>query len=401
MLPVAIALLLSAHMPVQGSIAGPLYDCRRVANESNMVFVTLQYRLGVIGALVGSGDSASDFTGNYNIMDQVAALKWVQQNIAAFGGNPNQVTLFGQSAGAVSTAVHMISPGSRGLFHRAIVESDPFAIPLKSVDDMRRLSALFSTFLGCSLSDTACIMNKTTDELLAAQKKAESVPVDPHLVIELFLQWTPVIDGTIVPQQPLAAVTSGQYAQVPVMIGTVSEEAVLFLYEVFSSPPSEVETVAFIGAVFGPEAAYTVLKRYPIPNPQGDLRVYLSSLATGFTFACATRNATRFMAQRNTAPIYHYVFDHPLSFDGWGPNYTFCVNHTCHGAELPFIFNVPYLAGFAFTADETVLGNTMMAAWTNFGHSGSPNQGPLSLPIVRHPPASSSSSITGASVASL
>ncbi len=133
------------------------------------------------------GEAGSGIVGNFNIMDQRLALQWVQQNARAFGGDTMRVTLFGQSAGAMSTAVHMTSRLSQGLFHQAIMESNPFTIPMKSVTDMRKLSGKFAGNVGCALGDVACLRGKAVDDVIAAQVKTMSAVVDLKYIIEVGL----------------------------------------------------------------------------------------------------------------------------------------------------------------------------------------------------------------------
>jgi len=116
----------------------------------------------------------------------------------------------------------------------------------------------------------------------------------------------------------------------------------------------------------------------------GDKRPALGELGTDYIFICPTRNITTYASTYNgnaTNRAYFYRFNHPLSFDGWGPNFTFCTGHVCHGAELPFVFNSAELAGFQITNEERQLGELMVAYWTNFARTGDPNY-PLKVPLV-------------------
>lgn len=150
--------------------------------------VTLNYRLGSLGFAVTDGG----LVGNYGFLDQRLALQWVQQNIAAFGGDPQQVTLFGQSAGGTSVVTHLISKGSWGLYSRAIVQSSPLELPLKPRKDAIDLGNRLAKKLKCNSNDIACLRSKSMDQVLDATQAVES-----HLYflkpIEVFFPWTPIV----------------------------------------------------------------------------------------------------------------------------------------------------------------------------------------------------------------
>lgn len=354
----------------QGYAGGPLYDGQFMVNTSSVVFVAINYRLGANGFFVG--EAGTGINGQYGFLDQRLALLWVRDNIAAFGGDPDSVTLFGQSAGAISTIAHMSSIRSAGLFHRAIMESEPFTIPLKTVDEARKLGALFAEALNCSKTDIECMRSASLDDFLAAQASAMQHIVNYDRILEVFLQWGPVIDNIELFQQPLAAIRTGQYSPLPVMIGTTSQEALMFIYEAFTKPMTTVYYEGLIDAILQLDGPKT-LKHYPPEKGSDDQRPVASVLATDYVFSCSVRNATAHFAQN--VPTWHYQFDHPLSFDGWGPNYTFCVNVSCHGVELPFLFHSAALAGFTYTPQEDRMATSMVNYWTSFAKYADPNKG--------------------------
>ena len=147
-------------------------------------------RLGALSSLVGS-DPAGPLHGNYGITDQRQALKHVIQNIEAFGGDSSRITIFGQSAGAVSVAIHLLSPLSAGMFQRAIIQSLPFGVPLRSSHDAQVYTQAFAKFSGCNVDDMACLQALDTDTIIAVQQKCQrDVLVDPNL-LEIFMPTTP------------------------------------------------------------------------------------------------------------------------------------------------------------------------------------------------------------------
>lgn len=211
-----------------------------------MILVDLSYRLGVFGSLVYEEHGKLASAGNFNLEDQRMVLRWVQKNIAAFGGDPQQVTLFGQSAGAMSASIHLISPLSRGLFHRVIMESNPFALPYKKQHYQRHWGKQlqgscgafgftlvlagnsFAKHLGCT--SFSCMQSKTAAEVLKAQDATFYLSLKD--LWDLALLWTPTIDGTNMPMAPLDAFKAGLAMDIPVLIGTVQNEGLIFVEEV-------------------------------------------------------------------------------------------------------------------------------------------------------------------------
>lgn len=351
---------------LRGYSGGQLYDGQYIANTTHTVVITANYRLGALGYLV-YGDSVK---GNYGLKDQRLALEWVRDNIANFGGNPYLVTFWGQSAGAVSGAVHMTSIKSAGLFHRAILESEPFGITLKNIPDAQKLGSDFATALGCS--DVTCLYSKNITELAAAEDAVLSKIVDLFHALEIFLQWTPVVDGVEVLGQPFELFSSGEAAPLPVIIGTTSQESTFFIYEAFPKSLSDLTYHLLIAGVFGVDHYDTVLSRYP-SNDEDD-RPIAASLGTDYTFICSTKHAIRGFVNGTHLNMWVYTFNHSFSFDGWGPGFSFCEGQSCHGAELPYVFHTDIsVLGFNYTSDELTMSSNMVQYWTNFAHYGNPN----------------------------
>jgi len=353
----------------QGFCGGPLYDGRYIVNSSSVILVAMNYRLGALGFFVGS--QSTNINGNFGFTDQRLALRWVHENIGEFGGDPSRITAFGQSAGAISIIAHLTSLRSGGLFHAAILESEPFTIPLKTTREARLLGDKFVQALNCSSNEVECLRKASIDEILVAQRKAMNTIVDYDEILQIFLQWTPVIDDIELTRQPLDAIRTGQHEVVPMMLGTTAEEAISFIYQAFTEKMSVTFYELLVFAVFRFQAL-TVLEHYP-PNSSGDQRPLTSEVATKYVFSCSNLNATGLLANERVVPVWHYVFDHAMSFDGWGPNYTFCVNHSCHGVELPFVFNSATLANYTYTPEEEILAQSLVNYWTSFARYLDPN----------------------------
>ena len=354
-----------------------LYNGTTFAQQGIMV-VAINYRLGALGFMANK-----DMKGNYGVLDQRMALQWAQDNAAAFGGDPKRVTLAGQSAGAMSTGIHMVSPGSKGLFSKAILESNPFGLPYHTRETADTNAGLMFKYLSCS--DLACMKGKSAEEIVKAQK--ESVKIDRNTLFINFLPFAPMIekDGEI-PEQPLYAMAAGKMHPMPVLAGSMYDEGQLFVYEMFTKPMSKTSYHATLDAIFGLHRSKQIKNMYPMdcegcPSGNTDGRAAFNVLATDLLFYCPLRNVTR-GAQASLAPTslpFHiYRFKHVLSFDCWGPGYPFCVGVVCHGSELPFVFNVfgDGVNNYAPTAAEVQLAKDMGNAWSNFMHSADPNQGP-------------------------
>jgi len=184
--------------------------------RNGAVVVTINYRLGALGFLADSSLAAraGGPSGDYGLMDQQAALRWVQRNIRGFGGNPGNVTVFGESAGGLSTLSQLVSPGAGGLFQHAIVESGTYALTQASLASAESAGATFAAKVGCTSNTAACL---------------RSVPVSTILANEDVGGYQPNVDGDVLPQSIGTALSSGQFHHVPVIIGTNKDEWRLFV----------------------------------------------------------------------------------------------------------------------------------------------------------------------------
>jgi len=178
------------------------------ANTTDVIFVSFNYRLSALGFLY----TGNDITGNYGILDQILALQWVKANIQNFGGDPNNILLFGQSAGAMSIAIHLTSPYSfaNRYFHKAILESDPFTIQYRTPQESMQYAETFAIYLGCFVNDTKCLRSKSATQIIEA---ASITFVIPRKFFSELLQWEPTVDGVLVLDQPLNLLRSGTFSQ--------------------------------------------------------------------------------------------------------------------------------------------------------------------------------------------
>ncbi|XP_014859070.1 PREDICTED: cAMP-regulated D2 protein-like [Poecilia mexicana] len=357
---------------IAGSASKPVYDGRFISNFTRTVVVNVEYRLGAFGFLVSGKDPLSSATGNYGILDQQAALFWVQQNIAAFGGDPSKVTIFGESAGAQSVSLHLMIHSSKPLFKQSVLQSLPFSIPLKTRHDALRLGKDFAKETNCSASDFVCLLSLAPQAVLAAQMKTSSKVVNPFRFLEVFETWGPHIDGELITEQAITAFQKGDWQkEKALLLGTTSEEGVLFVYGVFAKPVSVVEATVYIAAIFK-QHSLKILHKYLPLYKEADRRNMLTQIVTDYVFLCPSRRSARAGTVAG-GHVWMYVFDHVASDCSVWSGLTFCYEHVCHGAELPFLFDSAPVANYSLTLPEKLLSNRMLCYWGAFAHTGDPS----------------------------
>jgi carboxylesterase type B len=377
---------------IGGSGGVPLYDGADMARNQNVVVVTTNYRLGAFGALF-----TGTVKGNLHVTDQRQALIFVSKAISAFGGNPNLVTLTGQSAGAFSVATHLASPWSWPYFHRAIIISNPFTLLAAEPDEMLRLSLKVLKSLNCTEGgdlELNCLQNKTGEEILNAWTPAIYDPFNDGF-LSLFLEWVPTVDGNQLPYQPLYALTHEQFNPVPIMFGTVANESVEFIYGALFFPlPNlfgwDLAYNIVLDALFV-DAADEVRKFYgdPPSKNEWDIRPFLTVIITDYVFYCPNRFVGAHLTK--STPTFMWYFDKNPSYSEpiYGKNMPYCVNNVCHADDLPFIFNpfkAPLPNGYIPpepTTAEVQLSHQMQTAWGNFARTGDPNPLPNGLHFPR------------------
>jgi para-nitrobenzyl esterase len=360
---------------IVGGIQDPIYDGSALASHG-VIVVTVGYRLGPFGFVAHPALAAEDPSGSSGLqgfLDQRAALKWVQRNISAFGGDPKNVTIFGESAGAISVLLHMVSPGSAGLFAHAIVESGPLLsrpglavrwpkVPsvqtAHQTTDAYALGGQLVKGLGCDTAGDvlACMRGKSTAEVLAA------VPLPSFNLRGLMMQpiWWATLDGVEVPDEPYAMLQRGEFTKVPVLIGTNRDEGSFFekLVTVVSTPA---DYQAELDAEFATQAS-AVETQYPVsafPTPADAA----TAVFTDHLFTCDTRRVAR--AVSDSVPLYRYHFEHPAEEP------LFPHSGVTHASELAFVFGI----GERLAEDEHPLAEAFQGYWTRFARTGDPNGG--------------------------
>lgn len=350
-----------------GSGRTSLYDGTVLAREGAVV-VTLNYRLGAFGFLAHpalSAESEHASSSHYGILDQIAALRWVQANIPTFGGDPSRVTIFGESAGSTSVSILLASPLARGLFHRAIAESGAAFQPLHPLrgDGPRKPSSeeigeRFAEALGIpDDADAAAAMRaKPAEDVLAAFAS------DP--LFATYWALTP-IDGWVLPAQPSEIFARGEQADVPMLLGTNADEGTVFVDYYF---PQEWHATAaayegFVRATYG-ENADAVLELYPAEGDAG-ARHALARLVGDDVFTFPVRAMARGMASVPSKAYLYYFTRVPEIPQAESVG-------SFHAAEIPYVFGTRWPDAEWTEADEG-LSRKMRARWLRFAETGDPN----------------------------
>ncbi|KAM5262854.1 acylcarnitine hydrolase-like [Ctenodactylus gundi] len=353
-----------------GLVAGmaSMYDGSLLAAVEDVVVVVIQYRLGLLG-FFSTGDQHAP--GNWGLLDQVAALRWVQINIAHFGGNPDRVTIFGESAGGISVSLLVLSPMSKGLFHGAIMESGVALMPDLISSSSEAVSTVVANLSSCEHVDSEalvrCLRNKSEEEILAINKAFK------------IISW--VVDGAFLPRNPQELLTSADFRPVPSIIGVNNDEYGWSVPMVIGSPANQQK--------MNKEIMRTILQKtaalVDLPAEFGDLlmeeyigdnedpqtlRVQFHEMMGDIMFVIPALQVAQF--QRSHSPVYFYEFQHAPNFlKNTRPSYV----KADHADEVPFVFGF-YLWGkkVHFSEEEKLLNRRMMKYWANFARNGNPNE---------------------------
>ncbi|REE94757.1 carboxylesterase/lipase family protein [Thermomonospora umbrina] len=345
---------------------GADYDSRALAPMADAVVVTINYRLGALGFLALPELKAEGPGLNHGLQDQQAALRWVQRNIGRFGGDKARITLFGESAGGISTCLNMVSPTAEGLFHRAVMQSGTCSIPLfdTRIDTAYRKGHQAAAKVGCADGPErlACLRAKPYSELV------DAIPIG-GVVESLTGLWGPVVDGVLLPDDPMKLVKAGRLAEVPVIGGVNREEGnfvtALMFDGTLGRPPTEAEYRAAVIELFGPTAGRTVPAVYASAR-YGSPGQALSAVYTDALFSCHTDRFIR-AATRHT-PTYAYQFNDPqapspLPIPGLRLG-------AAHAAEIPYLFNPHW---DRFDGGQRALAHQMIQYWARFAATGRPD----------------------------
>lgn len=346
---------------VAGTTDNPFYDGANLAGQ-DVVFVSVNYRVGILGFYAHpdlSKESPNGVSGNYGLMDQTAALRWVRDNIAAFGGDPENVTIFGQSAGSFSVGYHLVMPDSKGLFHRAIAESGaPMGKP--------------SSFnmVGVKAEMEAAGLDFARE--VSASGIAAMRQMDPMRLVEAnshAWRFYPMIDGALIPDHPFTLIEQGRHAAVPLIAGRNRDEGSVF-------PPlgngNPEELSAALAETYGAEteAARRLYAAHDATEAAHQGRLVFADII--FNWNSAALAAV--MAKSGRAPVYSYYFSYTGAVP---PDAKFAEGigrdlGAFHGAEITFALRTQAERG-PLSAEQKLLMERVSGYWLNLARKGDPN----------------------------
>lgn len=377
-----------------GSSSLDVYDGRYLAHSETVIVVSMNYRIGAFGFLALHG--SAEAPGNMGLLDQRMALQWVQDNIQYFGGNPKQVTIFGESAGGASVGMHLLSPDSRPTFTRAILQSGAPNCPWASVSpaEARRRATHLGKLVGCTwTNDTElvdCLRNKSPKELIDNEWA-----VLPWTALFRF-SFVPMVDGVVLPDTPEAMVNSGNFKDTQIMLGFNQDEGSYFL--LYGAPgfskdnDSLINREDFMAGVklsvphandIGLESVVLHYTDWLDENNPLKNRDALDDIVGDHNVICPLQHFAKSYAQYNilranmaaggTLPneqssVYLYLFDHRASNLAW-PEWMGVI----HGYEIEFALGLPLEKRLNYTMEEEKLSRRMMKYWANFARTGNPN----------------------------
>lgn len=355
-----------------GSGFDAMTDGSLLAEQGDIVYVSLNHRLNALGFLF-LGDLHEDFadSGNVGMLDIVLALEWVRDNIAAFGGDPDNVTIFGQSGGGAKVSTLLGMSPARGLFHKAIAMSGP-AVTLVERSDAQEIAAQTLARLDIQPSDVHRLQTLPYREVIDAASAVRLPPPPEGGIAGRSL--APLVDGRSIPAHPFEPKATEISRDIPLMIGAAKDEATLFL----ASDPelgdmSEASARERFAALMGDRAG-PAFEAYKAAYPADDPSYWVSTMMTDRMFRSGSIVMADRKAQQEAAPVYLYRVD-------WEPRVADRILRSPHGTEVPLVFGTKVPPEFVGTGPEVDrLSEILVAAWLNFAKFGNPSQQGLEWP---------------------
>lgn len=345
----------------------PSYDGTNLAKKGDVVVVTLNHRLNVLGFLDLSafGEKYAK-SGNAGLLDLVAALQWVNKNIALFGGDASNVTIFGQSGGGGKVSTLLATPSAEGLFHKAIVQSGSMLRTMESKYS-RRIGAAMVEELGLKPSEIDKIQKLPYETLLAAGEKAITkvrAEADKEGVSSFIFGWAPTVEGDVLPAQPFDPQAPAQSKNIPLMIGTTLHEFTTSTYVPAFRSVTKEKAVEFLQKKYGnrtEEFLKAFEKAYPNYQP-------IDLIDIDLNFRPSAVEQAKIKVAQQGAPVYMYMF-------AWESPVLDGMFRSTHCMEIPFVFNnvVRHASMTGGGGEAQALGEKMSNAWLNFARTGNPN----------------------------
>ena len=341
------------------------YDGANLAKKHDVVVVTVNHRLTAFGYLYLAGIGGEKYANSSNVgnLDIIAALEWIHDNISAFGGDPGNVTIFGQSGGGGKVSSLMAMPGAKGLFHRAIVESGA-ALRGMSREAANKSAEMYLAKLNLKPGDVDRLQTLSVDELLAPTANAAPVPGVPGIA------FGPVVDGKTLPVNPFDPVAPEMSADIPLLIGTVETEVTFFPHQILD--PIDDTTfhlhVKQLLRTASDEQVDKVIAAYRAGRPgESNTDIYLA-MASDATFRVGVVTEAERKADQGKAPVYQYYFT-------WRTPVRDGKLRSLHTVEIPFVFdNVDLAKSYLGSGeDRYALEDKVSSAWVAFARTGNPN----------------------------
>ncbi|XP_072309585.1 bile salt-activated lipase-like [Eucyclogobius newberryi] len=366
-----------------------LYSGQELADRGGVIVVSVAYRVGVLGFL-STGDSA--LPGNYGLWDQQAAIAWVHRNIRSFGGDPNNITLFGESAGGASVNFQILSPHNRGMIRRAVSQSGVAFCPWAFKTNPRDVVVQVAEKVGCPTDHTMTDCLKTIDagNLTMAGPKIKLGNPDQPGVMSLLL--TPVVDGDFLPDHPSKLFHNA--AEVDYLLGVNNMDGHIFtsldVPSLENNQDTPIEDLRRLLEAYtkdkGPAALDLAFAEYtsgwgPSPN-QETIKRTVVDIGTDYLFLVPIQTAAYLHATTATSGrTFSYLLSEPSMLAGPGKPYHDWVGSD-HMDDLQFVFGKPFRTPIAYADRHRDLSAYMMHYWTNFARTGDPNVGPSAVPVT-------------------
>ncbi|XP_054612869.1 bile salt-activated lipase-like [Dunckerocampus dactyliophorus] len=367
-----------------------LYSGQEIADKGNVIVVTLGYRVGTLGFL-STGDSS--LPGNYGLWDQQAAIAWVHRNIRSFGGDPDNITIFGESAGGASVSFQTLTPHNKGLIKRAISQSGVAFCPWAIERNPRKTAEEIAVRVNCPIDDRMANCLKMTDPAALTMAGPIQVISSPDAPIVYNLVLTAVIDGDFLPDEPSNLFHNA--ADIDYMAGVNDMDGHLFAamdlpsinLNLVDTPIDDMKTLL---ASFtkdkgeaGLEEAYsTYTSTWGTKPSRKDIKKTIVDIETDYIFLVATQAALyRHAANATRGRTYSYLFSEPSRLGGMGRPFPSWMGAD-HFDDVQYVFGLPFATPLIYWPLHRKLSGYMIAYWTNFAKTGDPNKGDLSVPAT-------------------
>jgi para-nitrobenzyl esterase len=346
-----------------GSANSPRYDSTHLARRNDVVVFALNHRLNIFGHLDLSAVGGERFaqSGNAGVLDLLLGLQWVRDHAARFGGDPGNVTIFGQSGGGGKVCALMSMPAAKGLFHKAIVQSGA-GVRFAEKERTTRLADAVLKHFGLKPNDVGALQALPLEKLQTAVAPAQATLPKPRYPLLDRYNFGPVIDGEVMPHQPFHA----SFDDIPVLVGDTKDEAAIFLAPddaVWNRTVTEDELAKRIGAVAG-TAAPELLAYYKRRDPQASASDRLITMLTASNFGVRSVMLVDARALRGKAAVWAYDFNWETPAYGGKLK-------ACHSVEVPFVFDTLHVIGEQHhKPGAQALADRVSKTWADFARTG-------------------------------